>query len=754
MSTSAIFTTDPVYSALMKGPGSFAEALAFAALRAEMVEVNDNGPSSTMATIPAGYSPVVAPLHRVVAIDTETSLIRPALLAPPLVCVTWQEVGQPAGIEHHSTVEPRLVDWLTSCVLVGHNVAFDLAAICERFPHLRPLVFKAYAEDRVADTMIRQWQLDVAGGVYRGRVVAKGKWVEHKYALEDLAKRNAGMQLQKDGWRLSYSEFIDTPLAGWPARAREVQAAARIRVTDLNARIASADPERAKALSKERDGLVEMIASDPSRASEYPLDDARATLAVYLAQEKHAAYLQDQYRQARAYWSLHLSSAWGLRTDAAGVESLRLATQSAYDALEEEMVQLGFIRNDKKKTRDTKVAKARMIRVCREEGLTLRRTESHGPESTKCRDIEGKPLPGGHDDCAEHVCLDLDACKAVENPVMGTYAKVAEYKKVLSNDIEALAKGVTYPVHTRYGYAETGRTTSSKPPIQNLRRLAGVREAFIPRSGCVFFSADYPALEVYTLAQCCVSWLGESKLAEALNAGLDPHLAMAAQILGCTYAEAWAGYDAGEQEVSDVRQLAKVANFGFPGGLGAPKMLVSAKKQLKPAVVERLGLDLPRVKKLKEQWYATWPEMPFYFARVNNLTSEDGKGSGESLFTQRHRGGASYCALCNNGFQGLGADCAKEAAWRICREQYDTPSSPLYNTRTVAFVHDEFVGEALEDVAPEAAVRLADVMVEGANVYLPDVKIQRSKMKPVLMRRWSKDAKSVLVNGRLVPWTA
>ncbi|MBF9687121.1 hypothetical protein IAI39_11560, partial [Streptococcus pseudopneumoniae] len=80
-----------------------------------------------------------------------------------------------------------------------------------------------------------------------------------------------------------------------------------------------------------------------------------------------------------------------------------------------------------------------------------------------------------------------------------------------------------------------------------------------------------------------------------------------------------------------------------------------------------------------------------------------------TLFTERHRGNATYCAACNNGFQALGADCAKESAWRIAREQYDEgpARTALFNTRTVAFVHDEFIGEALEAVAHEAAQRLA-----------------------------------------------
>jgi hypothetical protein len=701
----------------------------------------------------------------VVAWDTETALIRPALLAPPLVCVTWQKPGTTARIAHRTTAERDFAAWLAAGdTLVGHNVAYDMAVAAESWPHLRSAIFAAYAADRVTDTMIRQQLLDIAGGVYRGRLGEKGRWITHEYTLEALAKRNTEIRLFKDGWRLSYGEFLDTPLEHWPARAREVQEAAKPRVIELERQIAEAtdrkDEDRAKALAKERDGLAEMIAGDPSRASEYPLDDARATLAVYQAQERHAtAYLPDQFRQARGAWALHLSSAWGLRTDAEGVERLRVSTLAAYDELEEELIQLGFIRNDKKRTRDTKKAKARMITVCAEEGLPLRRTDGHAdPETTKCRDASGKPLLAGDDACVEHVCLDAEACEASDDEQLKNYAEISTLKKVLSTDIPALLLGITYPVHTRYGLAETGRTTSSKPPIQNLRKLVGIRECFIPRPGNVFFAADYPAVEMYTWAQCCLSWLGQSKLAAALNAGADPHLILAAEILGVKYLEALARHEAGDQEVDDVRQLSKVGNFGFPGGMGAPKMLASAKKQLKPEVIARLGLDVDRMRDLKATWEKTWPEAKLYALRAAKLCdTPDGRSVVETLFTRRVRGGAMYCATCNTGFQALASDIGKEALWRVAREQYDDgiPRTALFNTRTVFFVHDEIGGEAPGESAPEAADRLADVMVEAANMYLPDVPIPRAKVKPLLMHRWSKKAKPVKnADGRLVPWAA
>lgn len=407
-----------------------------------------------------------------VAFDSETALIRPALSAPPPACFTWQELGADPSIVHANDAEPLLRSWLDEApVNIGHNVAYDMAVVCEAYPALRLLVFAAYEEDRVTCTQIRQQLLDIAGGVYRGRHIGKGVFIKHEYSLEALAKRCAGIELQKDGWRMSYAAFIDTPLAEWPRRAVEVQAEARGRLAELRAQLI-ADPKNT-SLAKEITGLEEMIASPPDQCLRYPLEDARATLAVWEAQEKYAnPWLADQYRQARAAFALHLSSAWGLRTDERGVEILRNEVSAELEEIEEELIEHGLVRNDKKRSRDTKLAKARMIEVCKREGISLRRTDGHTDKSKEagkrgCKKLDGTPLPDESDDCEEHVCLDDDACRSTEDDVLVMYAELATLKKVLSNDVEALARGVAYPIHTRYGLAETGRTTSSKPNIQN-----------------------------------------------------------------------------------------------------------------------------------------------------------------------------------------------------------------------------------------------------------------------------------------------
>jgi DNA polymerase-1 len=703
----------------------------------------------------------------VVCFDTETALIRPANLAPPLVCVTWQSPGEEAQIVHHADPEcERLIrGWLEDpdILLVGHNVAYDAAVIGERFPHLLPLIFAAYAADRVTDTMIRQQLLDIAAGRYPKGAKAKGA-----FTLEKTAKRCAGIELQKDEWRLSYGRFVTTPLAGWIERAREVQAEAAVRLAELEA---TADPDDKEQAERIR-GLREMVGADPSRCTTYPLDDARATLASFLAQERHASYLADQYRQARAAFALHLSSAWGLRTDAAGVEILQKETEAELEECEAELIAAGLVKANG--VRDTKVAMARMIRVCAERGIKVPRTDAHDPRKTP----EDRLCTLG-DACPKHVRLDSNACQESEDEILISYEELSALKKVLSNDVKALRSGVQYPIHTRYGLAETGRTTSSKPNIQNWARgrkckvcdgkgdgcnvclgsgtRAGAREAFIPRPGYVFAEADYPQLELYTLAQCCVSWFGRSKLADALNAGLDPHLAVAAILTGISYDEAKKALKDKShplhKRVKENRGASKPANFGWPGGLGEPSYIDYAKKGYGVVVTPAQARDV------KDVWLAAWPEMHHHFDRVRKLCKNDlNRAFVETLWTQRFRGNATYCAACNNGFQGLGADCAKNAAWLLAEEQYvaNDNASPLFNTRAVAFIHDEFILEVPDDDrAHDAAVRLAEVMVAGANVYLPDVPIPMSKMEPLLMRRWSKNAVSTFDDRkRLVPWSS
>ena len=265
-----------------------------------------------------------------------------------------------------------------------------------------------------------------------------------------------------------------------------------------------------------------------------------------------------------------------------------------------------------------------------------------------------------------------------------------------------------------------------------------IRSCFVPRQGRVFLQADYSALELFTLAQVCIDLVGESALAASLNTGKDPHLAMGANILGITYEEAVSRKK--EPEIKDARQLSKAANFGLPGGLGVEKFILFAKNTY------GVSLTVDAAKRLKAQWFETWPEMRKYFSYINTL--------GDHMVhvrSNRGRGGARYTAMCNSFFQGLGADVAKHSLWLVSKACYTERESVLFGCRPVLFVHDEIIVEAPEDDRMHLAVEeLSRLMVVGAKHWLPDL---QPRTEHCIMRFWSKDAEPTYdSSGKMVPW--
>ena len=245
------------------------------------------------------------------AFDFETHLIGPARLAPPPVCMSVAIPGQePELYDKASWQEPLRDALLSEALIVGANVAFDLAVAVNAKPDLFPIVFRAFDESRITDVLIRQKLIDIALGEYR---------MHGKYGLADVSARLLGKHLEKENtWRLRYAELDPVPMSEWPA----------------------------EALS-------------------YPIDDATTTLACYEAQEDASNVLLDQFAQARAAFALYLASAWGLRTDRVGVAKLRQYCETERAKLEADLLAAGLLRQTKKGiSKSTKVAQARMEAAC------------------------------------------------------------------------------------------------------------------------------------------------------------------------------------------------------------------------------------------------------------------------------------------------------------------------------------------------------------------------------------------------------
>jgi hypothetical protein len=701
------------------------------------------------------------------ALDTETHLIQPGLLTPPLVCVSWAHSardigGNPAtrdgyvrnftfsdheaygertlhaGVLRHDQALPLVEELLSTddIILVGANVSYDMGVIAAKWPHLLRKIYAAYDHGRLRDVLIRQKLLDIAAGCYRGYFDQHNRWTQFGYSLDALSIRILGAKLDKgsDGWRMRYNELENVPLADWPKRALD-----------------------------------------------YPCEDATTPILVHDAQEEYRerGWLEDEDRQCAADWALHLQSVYGVRTNPTRISKLVRETTTTLDRLREALVGGGLVRvkvgvrsKKVKITRDTKAAKARMEATMTGLGRPIKLTDT-GQTS-----------------------LDEDACDQSGDKLLSYYAQYTSLSTILTKDVPVLLAGTRVPIQPHYEILlETGRTSASGDakgdgaigyPIQTIRRsmeprcpmceaknspsalkckkcefamipVTGIRECFAPRFGWLYADADYDGVELRGFSQVCINTVGFSRMGERLNAGMDVHLDVAAQLLSITYEYAYEALkgkhgDEWQKKVKDARQLAKALNFGLPGGLSAAGRDGHGGFREYARASFGLNLSAERCVELKEQWFATWPEASEYFRWVRTqLDPVTQKAHLIQFYSGRHRGEVSFTEAANGNFQALAADAAKASLYAISRACYIETESPLYGSRPVMFIHDQIICEVPIPVAHEAATELGRLMCLHGSKFMPDVPLTTT---PCLSTCFSKDAEAIYdANGRLLPWS-
>jgi hypothetical protein len=642
------------------------------------------------------------------ALDTETFLIVPSILAPRMVCLSWAYEDS-TGILHRD--DPRTVDFVRKLLnyeeITFANAPFDLAVFGSTFPELVPDIFDALYQEQIHDVLIREKLLDIAEGTYRVEEDEEGNRKRIFYSLADIVYRYAKIRMDKDTYRLKYHRLTHLPIEAWPEGALK-----------------------------------------------YATDDAEATLRVHRRQDKSgkAEVLACAPLHVKANMALHLMSTWGIRTDQESVLALEKQAREEYEALRESLRAAGLV--SESGSRRTKEAKARILAAYGDEPPKITAT---GIELMRTRKMTASEVAA-----QGYVSLDEDACVQSGDPVLLDYARYAKLQNLLQKDVKFLKTGTKIPIQSRFEpLMETGRTSSSSPNIQNIRRGVkgieiGVRECFVPREGHVLLACDYGAAELHALAQVCVSVFGKSRLADALNAGRDPHLDMGANILQIPYdvakalkngADPWYNAQTHDtftgERVGEARQMAKAANFGFPGGMSPKRFFGYA---------QAYGLELTpeQCVELRRGWGAQWPEMDEYFPWIRRHERMTWYWMTHPV-TGFRRGKMTYTACCNFPFQHLTAHGAKAALWEVTRRQFDVRSSALYGTAIVNFVHDELILEVPEEGLDERARELEHVMCEEYNQTCPDVPV---RAEAAAMRYWSKGAKTLHdAAGRMVVWS-
>jgi hypothetical protein len=678
---------------------------------------------------------------RVVAYDCETHYIEEEIYgyespAAKLVVASWAEEER-CGLLNPAQAIGFLFSVLEdkNALLVGANIVFDLAVAIVEAPSLIDLVFEAFEDGRIRCVQVRQKLLDIAKGELDFRRDADGNVAKTLHSLDALAKYwlNRSLDKSDDSARYRYAELDGIPIEQWPEKSKI-----------------------------------------------YAIDDAVATLDVYDAQERWIVEnfddgLPNEIEQNRAAWALHLMRSWGVRTDVKSVTALERELRAENDEAVKQLQKSGIYRANGSK--DTKLIGAMIEKIFRERAVS-QLIQEHPELQDRWRDANGQRLLEGkkeidlfawvaeeYDDIVDatvprtptgKVSLTKEVLEETKDPKLILLAESGEGSKLLSTYVPILKKGTMYPIHARYNVlVSTGRTSCAGPNMQNPPRKPGFRECFVPRYGWLYIGVDYDTIELRALAQVCLWLFGWSTMADALREDKDLHLMLAAQIIGISYDEAVARLEAGDKEVEDMRQVCKVANFGFPGGMSAETFVAYAAGYSKKVA----AMVTPKVAAmLHEGWKATWREMKPYFDVVSDIVGPSSSGIAVQPRSGRIRGGVNFCQLANGNFQGLTADGVKQALWDVARECYlrgtlGGKDSPLFGTRPTMFIHDEIIAETFDpighpEVAHAAAWRLSARMIESMKLWIPDIPI---KAKPALMRRWYKGAKQIVVDGFLRP---
>ena len=270
----------------------------------------------------------------------------------------------------------------------------------------------------------------------------------------------------------------------------------------------------------------------------------------------------------------------------------------------------------------------------------------------------------------------LEALKD-KHPIISKILAHRALKKLISTYIDALPKLInpqTGHIHTSFNQAvtATGRLSSSNPNLQNIpvRGDDGreIRKAFVPESGCIFFSADYSQIELRIMAHLSQ----DEHLVNDFREGRDIHAATAARVF----------HKPIDEVTRDERRKAKTANFGIIYGISAF------------GLAERMDVSRTEAKELITNYFETYPKVKQYMEQSVVIARE--RGYILTAFGRRRylsdinsrnavvRGYAERNAV-NAPIQGTAADIIKVAMVRI-DQRFEREG---IRSKMILQVHDE-----------------------------------------------------------------
>ena len=239
----------------------------------------------------------------------------------------------------------------------------------------------------------------------------------------------------------------------------------------------------------------------------------------------------------------------------------------------------------------------------------------------------------------------------------------------------------------------TGRLSSTEPNLQNIpvrtELGAEIRKMFVPRDGYVLVDADYSQIELRVLAHIAQ----DKNMCEAFCSGMDIHTATAAQVFDVAL----------DQVTSLQRRHAKAVNFGIVYGIS------------EFSLSEDIGVSRYEAKRYIENYLANYHGVRDYMKQVVDDARES--GFTQTLYGRKRyipelkssnfniRQGAERIAL-NSPIQGTAADLIKLAMIRV----EEALNERFPQAELLLQVHDELIVECPEEIAPQVAELVSEVM--------------------------------------------
>jgi hypothetical protein len=795
-----------------------------------------------------------------IAWDTETDLIGFSNIVPGLICSSFYDLAEEDAFVLHAEPKQDHKEMMEALFsddhhIIGHNIAFDTSVAAKAHPDILSLIWQAYYDNRIHDTMIREMLLNLATSGSIDKVGIAGEGRQMTYGLGDLVLQYLGIDISaskedEDSARLNYYVVKNDPISEWP-----------------------------------------------EEYVQYAKDDAIYTGRVFLAQETRRHKIREERGfdplatacfRARAHFGLSLMTAQGNRLDPEEVLRVTDEFETRYHdpELVKPLVDAGIVvpaRPETPNKRGTKnhqpdcpghkehpeYKKNKSVRDCacpvkmnkaqpeKESRTTLHakvwemarendlmevwasdsllaaleedglkdtvisgsKTIDQGAVETLMRDAKAKDPTALPPKWTISVDNEWRETYYTLHPLLEKYHERKKVEKIVTSYLPKLywaegreqcpyilegrqgrldGKQPAERVHAQFSpLKETGRCSSRAAtkglgknqillyPSWNGQQVdPRVRNCVIPAEGNVLFSVDYSAMELGTAAQVAYNLFGYSVLRDKINAGIDTHAYLGAQIAyaldpyftsACGSRDPQEAYDCfselkGWMEPCDsaafkavkgegatwadffkyYRTFGKPTGLGYPGGLGPRTFIAYAKGTF------GVSVDLETATLLREIWRATYPELKEALDYTNKHCEDswaaptyeetpDGKFKKQSWYCYTsplgmHRAHCSYTACANGQFlQTPSAEGALMGNTEIMREC--TVGSLKGKVWPSIFIHDEVFGEVEDtDEATDHMAKIDEVLVRNMRIITPDV---RAATEPCLMRRWSKMADPV-----------